>query len=517
MRRFVVVVLVVAVTVSLFIVPGHAAYDFIASRMSVYNTGGPYLALNSRYYNASFTELDGDRTFLAVQRDYPATFPVDDQYYSFFRTPESGSNVSLDFVSWAIPGAMYSGNTFAVKGSITDSFGFAIDVGNYSTNVNGLLEVGSSLISLSASASGASGTVSRLNSLFLPTVHMYLYDDDPTQNAPVDDVDITEAVSMSWQYENYGTATTHYQLIVTPHFQLSLTSNITQISFYLYFPNNTIAMPGSFAYASGASICYRSLDFPVLSSDKNDLVIGAGANITAGLQSSLDDLNNKYQDLNNSITSDNAALKNIMESLGKSIEDLQAMLDDALHFTAEIHFNSGHVIYTHRALTGWVADIYQEMIWTRNYIIHLYDFMNGWDPLIQQMAKDMEAILNELLSIEQGVDPGLDDQISDLDNKNEELEKFEQSAIDDANTHITDLSIDTWTMSGGVLSAMGFVATCMTKVFNVSGDAQYIVLFPLFLGLALFVIGLLKHVSPRSPSSRGSNTSSSPADKGAKK
>lgn len=83
----------------------------------------------------------------------------------------------------------------------------------------------------------------------------------------------------------------------------------------------------------------------------------------------------------------------------------------------------------------------------------------------------------------------IDSLLPDLDEGMGQIDDFSASIGDQLKTEFDALHIENFALSTSVLLAIGWIAGWVTQFFNASGDAQVVVLLPMFIGLALLFIG----------------------------
>lgn len=83
----------------------------------------------------------------------------------------------------------------------------------------------------------------------------------------------------------------------------------------------------------------------------------------------------------------------------------------------------------------------------------------------------------------------IDSLLPDLDEGMGQIDDFSASIGDQLKTEFDALHIENFALSTSVLLAIGWIAGWVTQFFNASGEAQVVVLLPMFIGLALLFIG----------------------------
>lgn len=116
---------------------------------------------------------------------------------------------------------------------------------------------------------------------------------------------------------------------------------------------------------------------------------------------------------------------------------------------------------------------------------------------IAKQTQDIIAYLDNAYSGSIGQLPGMTDTLQgNIDN----VDAIEDIYISEASTRFNELSSAFTGFSGGTLSGVSLVSTLFTRVWSVFGEWVILYTFPLYLGLALLIIGRLGRSSSRSSS-----------------
>lgn len=122
---------------------------------------------------------------------------------------------------------------------------------------------------------------------------------------------------------------------------------------------------------------------------------------------------------------------------------------------------------------------------------------------IAKQTQDIIAYLDNAFSGSVGQLPNMTDNLQgNIDN----VDSIEDIYISEASTRFNELSSAFTGFSGGALSGVSLVSTLFTRVWNVFGEWVILYTFPLYLGLALLIIGRLGRHSSRSSSDKDGDT-----------
>lgn len=122
---------------------------------------------------------------------------------------------------------------------------------------------------------------------------------------------------------------------------------------------------------------------------------------------------------------------------------------------------------------------------------------------IAKQTQDIIAYLDNAFSGSIGQLPGQTDNLQGQISNNDTAENNYKS---DATTRFNELSATFTGFSGGALSGVTLVSTLFTRVWNALGEWVILYTFPLYLGLALLIIGRLGRYSSRSSSDKDGDT-----------
>lgn len=122
---------------------------------------------------------------------------------------------------------------------------------------------------------------------------------------------------------------------------------------------------------------------------------------------------------------------------------------------------------------------------------------------IAKQTGDIIAYLDNAFSGSIGQLPGQTDNLQGQITNNDTAENNYKS---DAATRFNELSATFTGFSGGALSGVSLVSTLFTRVWIVLGEWVILYTFPLYLGLALLIIGRLGRHSSRSSSDKDGDT-----------
>lgn len=122
---------------------------------------------------------------------------------------------------------------------------------------------------------------------------------------------------------------------------------------------------------------------------------------------------------------------------------------------------------------------------------------------IAKQTADIIAYLDNAFSGSVGQLPGQTDNLQGQISNNDSAENNYKS---DASTRFNELSATFTGFSGGALSGVSLVSTLFTRVWSVLGEWVILYTFPLYLGLALLIIGRLGRHSSRSSSDKDGDT-----------
>lgn len=104
-------------------------------------------------------------------------------------------------------------------------------------------------------------------------------------------------------------------------------------------------------------------------------------------------------------------------------------------------------------------------------------------------------------------DPVVEGQVQQGNAAHDKIDAFETDIIGQFESGFTDLGLDGFSITGGTLVALGFLSTWVMQFFNAAGDLTLVILLPLFIGVALLLIGrgAMAMVRVRSRSARNKN------------
>lgn len=112
-------------------------------------------------------------------------------------------------------------------------------------------------------------------------------------------------------------------------------------------------------------------------------------------------------------------------------------------------------------------------------IVWLRNFFNDWNP----GGGDYETVAEGIAAAE------VDSSAAELESTVESISTFEESLLDDIDSGMSEISIDTFETPAGIFSSVLWVSDTFMQCFNGLGDFKYIVMLPMYVGLALLLIG----------------------------
>lgn len=92
-------------------------------------------------------------------------------------------------------------------------------------------------------------------------------------------------------------------------------------------------------------------------------------------------------------------------------------------------------------------------------------------------------------SFDSSVDPDLGGKDTDLQGKISEFSEIEQGYFDDAEQYTSEIGISEFSFDSLTTNSMSFLSGLITRFFDADPTLKFIILFPLFLGLTLYITG----------------------------
>lgn len=212
------------------------------------------------------------------------------------------------------------------------------------------------------------------------------------------------------------------------------------------------------------------------------------------------------------------ALQSIADEIAVQSDILNAMYGDLVAICNSIYQATQDLKAAQDLANTYLSTIAQVLGSIDNKTTQIYDLLGVQfqllistiqtesDDLQAAIAKqtgDIIAYLDNAFSGSIGQLPGQTDNLQGMINN---AQSAEEPYLSDAMSRYSELSATFTGFSGGSLSGVTLVSTLFTRVWNVLGEWVILYTFPLYLGLALLLIGRLGRYSSRSSSNKDGDT-----------
>ena len=209
---------------------------------------------------------------------------------------------------------------------------------------------------------------------------------------------------------------------------------------------------------------------------------------------------------------DTEALKDIADAIVEGNQILSAMYGDILAVCNQIYQRTGSILETQRLANTYliaIRDYLQSLNTTTEAIYSLlgakFDLListiqtesDDIQAAIDKAVQDMIAYLDAAFSGAVGQLPSVGDSLQD---QSDALENQESQWVGSMTDNFESLQMGNFAFPVGIISGFGLITSIFSQLWDKLGAYAAIYTFPLFLGIALLLIGRMSKFAGRSSS-----------------